>query len=216
MSFYLGLISVALMGILTQTYFVQRKNYKDNAKALTAKASCTFIPVLLCLYALIHTNAPATKWFLFAGVFICMIADVILGIQFVAGMLTFLIAHLCFIAYFFTLAPFNGISLIIFIVLYACVARLFWRYVPTLGSRLIPFAVYPAVLTLMISIAVMLPFALNSAGAICIAVGAGLFGISDSVLADTTLGTVTQVKDRMVMYLYYPAVYLLAVSAFFM
>jgi len=216
MSFYLGLISVALVGILTQMYFGQRKNYKDSAKALVVKASCTFIPVLLCLYALIITNAPVTKWLLFAGVFICMAADVVIGIQFVAGMLTFLIAHLCFIAYFLTLAPFNGISLIIFIVLYACVARLFWRYVPTLGSRLIPFAVYPAVLALMFSIAAMLPFVLNSAGAVCIAVGAGLFVISDSILADTTLGTVTQVKDRLIMYLYYPAVYLLAISAFFM
>lgn len=53
MDFYLYLISIAFMGVLTQTYFRQRKQYKDNAKALTVKASCTFIPVLLCLYALI-------------------------------------------------------------------------------------------------------------------------------------------------------------------
>ncbi len=216
MGLYLGLISVALLGILTQTYFLQRKNYQENARSLAVKASCTFIPVLLCLYALLKTNGAATKWLLFAGVFICMAADVVIGIQFIAGMLTFLIAHLCFIAYFLTLAPFNGISLIIFVVLYACVARFFWRYVPTLGRRLVPFAVYPAVLALMFSVAVMLPFSLNSAGAVCIAVGAGLFVISDSILADTTLGTVTQVKDRMIMYLYYPAVYLLAVSAFYM
>ena len=215
MDFYLYLISIAFMGVLTQTYFRQRKQYKDNAKALTVKASCTFIPVLLCLYALILKNSSFEKWLLFAGVFLCMVADVVIGIHFVGGMLTFLVAHLFFIAYYLTLAPFNGISLVIFIVLYAGVVKLFWRYIPSLGSRFVPFAVYSAVLALMFSIAFMLPWSLKNAGAVCIAVGAGLFVLSDSLLAGNTFGAVTVMKDHLVMYLYYPAVYLLAISAFY-
>ena len=215
MDFYLYLISIAFMGVLTQTYFRQRKQYKDNAKALTVKASCTFIPVLLCLYALILKNSSFEKWLLFAGVFLCMVADVVIGIHFVGGMLTFLVAHLFFIAYYLTLAPFNGISLVIFIVLYAGVVKLFWRYIPSLGSRFVPFAVYSAVLALMFSIAFMLPWSLKNAGAVCIAIGAGLFVLSDSLLADNTFGAVTVMKDHLVMYLYYPAVYLLAISAFY-
>ena len=216
MDFYLYLISIAFMGVLTQTYFRQRKQYKDNAKALTVKASCTFIPVLLCFYALILKNSSSEKWLLFAGVFLCMVADVVIGIHFVGGMLTFLVAHLFFIAYYLTLAPFNGISLVIFIVLCAGVVKLFWRYIPSFGSRLVPFAVYSAVLALMFSIAFMLPWSLKNTGAVCIAVGAGLFVLSDSLLAGNTFGAVTVMKDHLVMYLYYPAVYLLAISAFYM
>lgn len=216
MSVYLGLVSVALMGILTHIYFRKRENYKDDRKALAVKGACTSIPVLLCLYALMTTDAPIKVWLLFAGVFLCMVADVVIGIHFVAGMLIFLVAHVCFIAYYFTLAPIHGFSIILFVVLFSCVAKHYWRYVPSLKGRLVPFTAYPAVLVFMFSVAAMLPFTLGSAGSVCLAAGAGLFVLSDSVLADTTLGSITKVKDRMVMYLYYPAVYLLAVSAFYM
>lgn len=215
MSVYLGLISVALMGFLTRLYFSQRKNYKDSAIALTLKAACTFVPVLLCLYAIVTTNAPPEKWLLFAGIFICMAADVVIGIHFVSGVLVFFAAHLFFIVYYLTLAPFNEFSLILFAVLFACVARMNWRYVPTLAKRLAPFTAYAAALVFMFSVAAMLPFALKNAGSVCIAAGAGLFLLSDSILAGNTLGIVTKIKDRLVMYLYYPAVYLLAVSAFY-
>lgn len=67
----------------------------------------------------------------------------------------------------------------------------------------------------MFSIAFMLPWSLKNAGAVCIAVGAGLFVLSDSLLAGNTFGAVTVMKDHLVMYLYYPAVYLLAISAFY-
>ena len=216
MSLYIWLITIALMGILMQVCFNQRDYYKNEARALTVKAICTLVPVSICLYGIIKTGAPVTTWILFAGLCICLTADVVIGIHFVAGMLVFLCAHLCFIAYFLTLAPLKGHSIVLFALLYALVVKGFWKFVPTLGNRVVPFTIYPAVLMIMFSIAMMLPFALGSVGSVLLAVGAGLFAISDVILAGNTLGDFSKVKDRVVLYLYYPAVYLLAVSVFYM
>jgi uncharacterized membrane protein YhhN len=215
-SLYIWLITIALMGILMQICFNQRDYYKNQARALTAKAACTFITVLVCLYGMIETGASGATWILFAGICICVAADVIIGIHFVAGMLVFLCAHLCFIAYFLTLAPLKGLSIVLFALLYAGIVKGFWKFLPALGKRLVPFTVYPAVLIIMFSIAMLLPFSLGSVGSVFLAVGAGLFAVSDVILAGNTLGDYSKTKDRAVLYLYYPAVYFLAVSVFYM
>jgi uncharacterized membrane protein YhhN len=90
------------------------------------------------------------------------------------------------------------------------------KHVFKLGKQAIAYILYPAALSFMFSVAVFLPFEINSPGAVCIAVGAGLFLVSDSILANTRFFRITKWKDRFVMYLYYPAVYLLAVSAFYL
>lgn len=213
---FLYLVSVAILAILTQFYFSLRKNYRDNPKALAVKAAGTLVPVLLCVFAVAEKNAWHEKWLLLAAVFICMVADVVIGVYFVAGMMTFFIAHLCLIAYYLTFAPFQPISLLIFAVLYLSQSIIYGKYISKLGKKLPAYAAYPAALSLMFSVAVMLYFQLPGLGSACIAVGAGLFLISDSILANTQFCSNSFVKDRLVMYLYYPAVYLLAVSAFYL
>ena len=145
-----------------------------------------------------------------------MIADVIIGIHFVAGMLVFLCAHLCFIVYFMTLAPLSGYSVGIFILVYAAVLFGFRRFVPQLGIQSIPFMIYAAILISMFSVAVLLPHSIGGIGSVLLAAGAGLFTVSDLILAWNTLGSYHKQRDRMVLYLYYPAVYLLAVSVFYL
>jgi Predicted membrane protein len=215
-SIYLWLISIVLMGVFTRLYLKRRESYHDDFRALTWKASCTSIPVLLCLYALQKTDAPATSWLLFTGLLLCMAADVLIGIRFSSGTLVFLAAHCCLIAYYLTLAPFSGISVLLFLVVLAGAAAAFGRYLKKPFRQRGLFAAYAAVLVLMLSIAAVLPFVLKTPGATCIAVGAVLFFVSDSLLAANTFGTPNRFRDRLLMYFYYPAVYLLAISAFYM
>lgn len=111
---FLYCISLLLLAMLTQWYFSLRRNYRDGAKGLAVKAAGTFVPVFLCFYAVAEQSAWGRKWMLLAGVAVCMAADVVIGVDFVAGMLTFLAAHVCFILYYLTLAPFHPASLIIF------------------------------------------------------------------------------------------------------
>jgi uncharacterized membrane protein YhhN len=214
-SLYLWLITIALMGIFMQVFFTQRDYYKNQAKALTAKAACTAIAVLVCLYGLTKAGGTDAKWILFAGLCLCMVADVIIGIHFVAGMLVFLCAHLCFIAYFITLAPLSGYSAVVFLIAFTAVLIGFWRFVPQQGIKSIPFMIYAAVLLVMFSIAALLPYSIGGIGAVLLAAGASLFTVSDLILAWNTLGSYHKIRDRLVLYLYYPAVYLLAVSVFY-
>jgi len=214
MDLYLFIISIVLMGILMQMYFKQWDFNKKSVRTISFKAICTFIPVLLCLDAFISKGMDTSRVLVFAGVLICMLGDVLIEIHFVAGTIAFFCAHLCFIAYFLRLAPFNSSSLIVFVVIYVITVSGFWKYVSKLGKQLPVFLAYPAILIAMFSIAVILPFTLKSVGSLCIAVGAGMFVASDLLLASNTLATSSKIRDRMVLYLYFPAVYLLAVSAF--
>ncbi|HEX2985886.1 MAG TPA: lysoplasmalogenase [Caproiciproducens sp.] len=216
MSLYLYFISIAVIAVMTQRYFRHREYDKDCKKALVFKVLGTFISVLLCLYAIIGFHGSPLKWALFSGVFACMAADVVIELHFAAGVLIFLAAHLCFLVYYFMLAPFNGKSILIFAALFLCIAAIFWKYLPGMGNRTVPCTIYAVVLAFMFSVAAMLPFAVFNAGTVCIAAGAGLFVLSDSILADSLMGTATKRKDHLVMDLYYPAVYLLAVSVFYL
>lgn len=215
MHFYSFLITIALLGIVTQSYFQLRDYYKKNLESLAVKMCGTLIPVLLCLYALLTADTPAWKWLLFAGLFLCMAADGVIGIRFTAGMLVFLAAHLCFIAYFLKLAPFHGISVFFFFLFVSCAASAFMRRISSLGAGLIPPALYAVVLAGMTSVAVALPFSVWGTGPVCIAAGGLLFFISDFLLVWNTLETPSPFLDRLSLYLYYSSVYLLGVSAFY-
>lgn len=215
MSIYLYLVTIALMGILTQLYFRLRNGYEDNLKALFVKASCTFIPVLLVFYALFLKGFPFSGWLLFVGVFICMVADFAIGIRFNVGVSVFLVAQISFIAYYLTLMAFQPASLIIFAMIALCAAVLFHRNLSIHDRKMALYILYASALMLMVSVALILPFTVKNPGAVCIATGAVLFIISDSLLAKNTFNSPDKLRDRLVMYLYYPAVYLIAVSAFY-
>lgn len=216
MSLYLSLISIILMLILISVYFNQSEHYKKKTRAIIVKALCTVIPVSLCLYGVTKTDTGGTKWFLFVGLCICLVADVTIEIDFFSGMLVFIFAHFCFIDYFLSLASPKAYSLIVFVLLYACAVTGFMKFLPTLGKRAAAFLFYPSVLIAMFSLAVLLPFSLNNIGAVCIAIGAGLFAISDMILGLNTLGTFSVLKEKFVFYLYYSGIYLLAVCTFYM
>ena len=216
MSLYLSLLSIILMLILISAYFIQSEHYKKKTRAIIAKALCTLIPVSLCLYGVTKTDTGGTKWFLFVGLCICLVADVTIEIDFFSGMLVFMFAHFCFIDYFLSLAPPKWYSLLVFVLLYVCAVAGFMKFLPALGKRAAAFLLYPAILITMFSLAVLLPFSLNNIGTVFIAVGAGLFAISDMILGLNTLGKFSGIKARFVIYLYYSGIFLLSASTFYM
>ncbi|MBE6822464.1 lysoplasmalogenase family protein [Caproiciproducens sp. LBM24188] len=216
MSITLCILSVAAMGFFFDRYFHHRKDYKDNKVALIYKASGTLVPVLLCLYALLRRAPAGVYWLLFTGIFLCMAADVVIGIRFEAGTLVFLVAQLCLIAYYFTLAPFHWVSILLFfgiLILEALILKPSFSY-PL--NRLICCGAYALALAFMVSMALLLPFSVYLSGTILLAVGAVLFLISDTMLAQNTFGKPVQWRDRLLMAFYYSAVYLMAVSTFYL
>ena len=216
MKWYWILLSVSLLAVLDWLYLAMGEKRRSKAHRLAVKAMGTLIPVLISLIAILRFPGPESRWLLVAALCICLVADVVIGLNFIAGMLVFLAAHLFLIVYYLSLAPFQWQSILVFGVLYGAVVAFFWRFIPKLGKRLVPFAVYPAVLMAMFSIAALLPFSVPVPGVWIIAAGALLFCVSDIILGYTQINGSSSVTRCMVMILYYPAVYCLGLSGVYM
>lgn len=166
------------------------------------------IPIILLLLTVIFTPAFRGRFALAAAIVFSAGGDVILDLNFpgafIAGLVSFLIAHLWYIALFGMDVSFGQIRWVYTLpaVVYpAAMAVFLWSY---LGALKIPVAFYITV------IATMLVFALNrrSAGGMVIC-GAVFFVISDSVLALNKFYTPHPAARYVIMTTYYLAQYLI-------
>lgn len=187
--------------------------YLDGPKRgdLRCKALTTLMPVLLGLYGTVHRGGEA--WVLFAALCVCLVSDVLIGVHFVAGVFSFLAAHVLLIVHLLLQAQPTPWSIPLWALLYLLLFAYYRKTIPTLGEKRVPLCVYPVFLFGMLSLAAALPFLRPGASSVCLALGALCFTVSDLILAD---GVVTQRessrRDHAVMHLYEPAVYLLALS----
>jgi len=122
------------------------------------------------------------SWFVAALIF-SLIGDVLLMLpreQFVGGLVAFLVAHMCYIAGFWTEEP----TTLAFVAVAIIVALAFW----TLARRIVPGvrrtepALVAPVVGYMVVIGVMLAIAIAT-GNLWAGVGAALFAGSDSMIA---------------------------------
>jgi uncharacterized membrane protein YhhN len=120
--------SVLLFLIITPLYLYLKKG-NHHGIALTIKGLGTFIPLLICMVATIQLNEKASlqsasakllpqasNWLL-AGLLLCLLGDIVLGINFFGGMGAFLLGHFCYITAFCKLAPLQLWSIVLFIML---------------------------------------------------------------------------------------------------
>lgn len=221
MGYYLLLIIclLVLFLILLPLYF-HLKNVEHMYLALILKGLSTFIPILLCTCAIItinlrfHTSPiPDASYWLLAGLILCLIGDIVLGIQFVYGMGAFLLGHICYITAFCKLAPLKIWSIYLFIILYYILLKSFYPFCRKMTDNIVPFITYGTTILIMVSVALILPFTVGIIG-ILPAVGAFLFILSDFMLAKIILTKVTPLSDTVSLYLYYAGQFLLAISVY--
>ena len=129
--------------------------------------------------------SPAYKTLIFAGLCFSLAGDVFLMLpndRFVFGLVSFLVAHLLYIAAFVSLGGFqrDGFAFLVYAAYGAAVLSLLWR---GLGGLRLPVLLYVAVILLMGWQALALWRAYPGLGALSAATGAALFVISDSALA---------------------------------
>lgn len=174
----------------------------------TGRFAVKVIPIALLLMAVIFTPAFRGRLALAAAIVFSAGGDVILDLNFpgafIAGLVSFLIAHLWYIGLFGMDVAFGQIRWLYTLpaVAYpAAMAVFLWPY---LGVMKIPVAFYVTV------IATMLVFALNrkSAGGMVIC-GAVFFVISDSVLALNKFYAAHPAAHYAIMATYYLAQYLI-------
>lgn len=164
-----------------------RAHYLDARRRWQIYVFKPLATLLILALALLQPPAHATyQWAIAAGLLFSTAGDVFLMLprdRFVAGLASFLIAHLCYAWAFGMGVPFAATTAfwLAYFAAGGVVLALIW---PGLKPALrAPVAVYVVVIAAMASLAAERWHALGSVAALAATVGAGLFVVSDGVLA---------------------------------
>jgi uncharacterized membrane protein YhhN len=156
----------------------------SRALVYVAKPLATLAILTLAALALPQADAGVARWIL-AGLVFSLAGDVLLMLpsdRFAAGLASFGVAHLCYIAAFtheagFQLAPLALAPLVV------AVGFVYRQLAPGLGNLRVPVIVYISVIVVMAWQAIARCSVVPGAGPPLAAAGALLFAISDSALA---------------------------------
>lgn len=179
-------------------------------QSLAAKCAGSFLAVLSAGLGLHFQGISAVTRPIFWFFLLCMIADALLEISFVPGMLVFGAGHVCLIIALLGAGPVSwGLVIPLWLVILAAAVLLFRRELPGLGKLLPPFLIYAAILsgTLALGLSGMLravPSALvTGLGTLC-------FFVSDMMVAKMEIGNLPDRWQKPVMVLYWLALYLIS------
>lgn len=206
----IGLAVILFVGCVP--LYLHLKQKYNPVMAAAAKGLASVVPVVLCLLGCLRGVLPSA-WWMFAGLCLCLAADVAICAHFFAGMGVFLAAHLCFIVSLLEIASVSPWSIPVFILSALLVAAIFFKMMRKMGLKSIPYVVYGIVILSMLSMALVLPFTLGGKSWY-IGFGALLFFISDMLLAYSREKPFTRLGDGASLYVYYAGTYLLAMSIF--
>lgn len=145
-------------------------------------------------------------WSLAGDVFLMLPRD-----RFVAGLTSFLIAHLCYVAAFAT-PPIGVVALLYGLLLAALAAPVLVAIWPGLGSLRIPVVAYVTVIVAMAWQAGLRWTVFHTSAAALAALGAALFMASDAALAIDRFAGRYAAARAVVLGTYYPAQLLIALS----
>ena len=168
--------------------------------------------LILLLAALSAPVSAVYQQAVVAGLVCSLAGDVFLMLpsdRFLAGLASFLLAHLCYIVAFASAGA--AWPAVPGLALGACGAWLLWRLWPALGGLRLPVAVYAAALLLMAWLAAGRAQAGIPGGGLA-AAGAVLFVLSDSLLALGRFSTRRPFPPALVLGTYFAAQWLLAAS----
>ena len=180
-------------------------------ESLVAKCAGSFLAVGSAALAMAaFPQGPSTPWAFWFFV-LCTIADALLEISFVPGMLVFGAGHVCLIVWLWGLATPSWWSLALWIAVYILTALLFRKELPTLGKLTAPFLVYPALLGGSLALGLPLVFLLGWEWW-PVALGTLLFYISDMLVAKNQLAHWDDTWQKPIMALYWAALYLISMG----
>ncbi|MGI6254188.1 MAG: lysoplasmalogenase family protein [Acutalibacter sp.] len=191
-------------------YFYLRRA-RMMKESLIAKCAGSFLAVGSAAFASMAQGGVLKVPWVFWFFVLCTLADALLEISFVPGMLVFGAAHLCLVLWLWGLAQPSWWSLALWVGVYLLTALLFRKELPTLGKLTIPFLLYPALLGASVAVAVPLPFLLGAKWT-PVAVGAVVFYISDMLVAKNQLSHWDDKWQKPIMLLYWAALYLISVG----
>lgn len=191
-----------------------RAEYRGPRRQVYVFKPLTVVLVILIALQTKHATTPQYKQLIVAGLLCSLAGDVLLiwpRERFVAGLVCFLLAHLCYIAAFTVadgaraLSAWGGAALLLY---GALMLRLLW---PRLGKLKAPVVVYVAAILLMAWLALNRWLA-GEAGSALVLAGALLFVASDSALAWNRFRGEFKGAQAVVLSTYFAAQWLIALS----
>lgn len=176
------------------------------------------LPIVIFCGLVLTTSTPVSptyQLFVFLGLLFSMAGDILLALprdRFIFGLISFLAAHLCYIAAFASRASFSFYwQLTVIAALFgAFMLILLWPQVA--GSLRIPVTLYMAVILFMGWVAAAQWMTQRDSSAFLAMCGAILFIASDSLLALNRFRSPFAAADAAVMSTYYAAQWLIALS----
>ncbi len=191
-------------------YFFLRRAGRMK-ESLAAKCAGSFLAVgSAALGMAFSQEGPGTPWVFWFFV-LCTIADALLEISFVPGMLVFGAGHVCLILWLWGLATPSWWSMALWVAVYVLTALLFRKELPTLGKLTAPFLLYPALLGGSLALGLPLVFLLGWEWW-PVALGTLLFYISDMLVAKNQLAHWDDKWQKPIMALYWGALYLISMG----
>jgi uncharacterized membrane protein YhhN len=172
------------------------------------------MPLLMLVVYSNRQSIPRYQWLL-GGLALSWAGDVLLQLKgmFIPGLLSFLLAHVCYIIYFIKLnpqqkgllqqQPLIGLPVAVYIVIFL------WLLYPFLEALKIPVTVYGITIGTMLLMSINTKHKVNAVASTLFFNGALQFVISDSVLAVNMFAFPNMVLSLCVMATYVSAQYLL-------
>lgn len=195
---------IALISAIMAIYAKMRENTRLQYifKPLTMTA--------IILLAILNASSPTFyQKMIITGLIFSTVGDCFLidSRRFVQGLISFLLAHICFIIAFFS-TP-NLPSLIFYLAYFAVFLSILWRH---LGSLKIPVIVYSLALALMSWFALCRYFELIDHKSLFAFLGSVTFVASDSLLAFNKFKSPFPFADILILSTYFSAQWLIALS----
>lgn len=147
----------------------------------------------------------------FWALLLCMAGDYLIEQQMVAGGLAFAAGHIVLTVWALGQAPFHWVSLLIWATALAALTAYLYGCRRQMGGMALPLLLYGAILTADLAVAAVLPF---TAGGAFWTLAAGLlsFVLSDAILGRNVFGEAKPWRSKLLMALYYLALYLIAAT----
>lgn len=180
-------------------------------ESLIAKCAGSFLAVGSAAFASIARGGVLQVPWVFWFFVLCTVADALLEINFIPGMLVFGAAHLCLILWLWGLTQPSWWSLVLWVGVYLLTAVLFRKELPTLGKLTAPFLLYPALLGGSLALGLPLVFLLGWEWW-PVALGTLLFYISDMLVAKNQLAHWDDKWQKPIMVLYWAALYFISMG----
>lgn len=206
---------------LTPVYYHLRDQTNNKILPLFIKAANTGTSLLLAFIGLLlFLQHPETipkelsqNHLLVLGLGLCLIGDIVLNLNFIAGGVFFFIGHVSYIFYFIGLNGFPPIAIPIITICFVLLLLYFYPYTADIPNVSIVFAGYGLTILTTSTLGILLLFHLGIYG-IFFAVGSLLIVLSDLLLFKNHLVMELRHSSITALYLYFTGQFFLALGLY--